>query len=79
MALERIDVSGPKLPEGSQPGIELLKWLGPQPVDTTLRVHGGLDETGIAQHAKMLGHGWLRHIELTLDLSHGLFGRDQKA
>ena len=39
----------------------------------------GFDETGLAQHAQVLGHGRLRHAELMLDLSHRLLGRHQQA
>jgi len=54
VALESIYVSGPEPAELSQPGIELLKWFRFQPVETALCVHGGLDETGIAEHAQVL-------------------------
>jgi len=73
MAFESIDVGGPESAELSQPGIELLKWFRFQAVETALRVHGGFYETGIAQHAQVLGHGRLRHAKLALDLSHRLF------
>ena len=76
---QSIQVSGPEPAELSQPGIHLLKRFGFQPVEASLRVHRGLDETGVAQHSQVLGHGWLRHMELTLDLSHRLLGRDQEA
>src|SRR5947208_14566903 len=76
---ESIQVSGPEPAELSQPCIHLLKWSRFQPVETALCVHRGLDETGVAQHSQVLGHGRLRHTKLTLDLSHRLFGRDQQA
>lgn len=78
VAFESIDVSGPEAAELRQPGIELLKWLGFEPVETALRVDRGFDEAGIAQHAQVFGNGGLRHAKLALDLSHGLFGRDEQ-
>jgi hypothetical protein len=72
VAFESIYVSIPEPAELSQPGIHLLKWFRSQPVETALRVHRGFHETGLAQHAQVLGHGRLRHMKLTLDLSHRL-------
>ena len=72
VAFEGIQVSGPEAAELSQPGIDLLKWFRFQPVETALRVHRGFHETGVAQHAQVLGHGRLRHTKLALDLSHRL-------
>ena len=79
VAFERIDVSGPEPAERRQPGIHLLKRFRLQPVETALRVHRGFHETGLAQHPQVLGHGRLRHPQLTLDLAHRLFRRDQQA
>ena len=79
MAFESIDVRGPEPAELIQPGIDLLKWFRPQPVETPLRVHSGLHETGVAQHSQVLRHRRLRHTKLILDLSHRLLRRDQKA
>ncbi len=79
VAFESVHVSGPEPAEGSQPGIDFLKWFGFQPVETALGVHRGFHETGLAQHAQVLGHGRLRHTKLALDLSHRLLGRDQEA
>ena len=70
VAFESIYVSGPEAAELSQPGINLLKWFGVQPVETALCGHRGFYETGLAQHSQVLGHRWLRHAELTLDFSH---------
>ena len=53
MALESIYVNGPEPAELSQPGIDLLKWFRFQPVETALRVHCGLHETGLAQHSQV--------------------------
>src|SRR3954468_16529067 len=79
MAFKRIDVSGPESTERRQPGIHFLKWFRFQPVDTPLCVDGRFHEAGLAQHAQVLRHGRLSHIELPLDVSHRLFRRDQEA
>src|SRR3984957_17495755 len=79
VAFESIQMSGPEPAELSQPGIHLLRWFRLQPVETALCVHCRLHETGVSQHAQVLGHGRLRHTKLTLDLSHRLLGRDQEA
>jgi len=73
MPFESVYVGGPEPPELSQPGIQLPKWFRFQPVETALGVHRGFHETSLAQHAQVLGHGRLRHTQLALDLSHGLF------
>ena len=54
VAFESIYVSGPEPAERSQPGIDLLKWFGFQPVETALCVDRGFHETGLAQHAQVL-------------------------
>jgi len=54
VAFERIEVSGPKPTERSQPGIHLVKWFRFQSVETTLCVHGGFHETGLSQHSQVL-------------------------
>jgi len=72
VAFESIYVSGPESAELSQPGVQLLEWFRPQPVETALCIHRGFHETGVAQHTQVLGHGRLRHTKLTLDLSHRL-------
>ena len=73
VAFESIYVSGPEPAELGQPGIHLLEWLGFQAVEAALGGHFGFHETSLAQHAQVLGHGWLRHAKLALDLSHRLF------
>ncbi len=79
VAFERIYVSIPEAAELGQPGIDLLKSFRFQTVEAALCVHRGFHETGVAQHAQMLGHGRLRHTKLTLNLSHRLLRRDQEA
>ena len=54
MALESVDVSGPKLAEGSQPRIHFLKWFRFQLVDTALCVDRGFHEAGLSQHSQVL-------------------------
>jgi len=73
MSFESIYVGGPEAAELSQPGIQLLKRFGVQPVETALRVDRGFHETGLAQHSKVLGNGRLRHTKLALDLADRLF------
>ena len=72
MALERIQMSGPEAAERSQPGIQFLKWFRFQSVESPLCVHGGLHETGLAEHAQVFRDGRLRHSQLPLDLSNRL-------
>ena len=79
VAFERIDVRGPEPPELIQPGIDLLERLRPQPVEAALCIHRGFHEPGLAQHAQVLGHGRLRHPQLTLDLADRLLRGDQQA
>ena len=54
VAFQSIYVRRPEPAERSQPGIDLLKWFGFQPVETALCVHRGFDETGITQHPQVL-------------------------
>src|SRR5438270_11816354 len=78
VAFESIDVSGPEPPERSQPGVDRLKWLGSQPVETALGVHRGFHETGLSQHPQVFGNGGLRQSQLLFDITDGsLRGREQ--
>jgi len=79
VALKSIDVSRPEAAELSQPDIEFLKWFRPETIQPTLRIHSGLYKAGFAQHPQVLGHSRLRHAQLSLDFTYGLFGRDQEA
>jgi hypothetical protein len=54
VAFESIYVSGPEPAERTQPRIYLLKWFRLQPVETSLCVHRGFDETGLAQYSQVL-------------------------
>lgn len=69
MALERIYMFGPDPSELDEPVIDFLEWLGLEPIDSALCVHGGFHEAGIAQHPQVLRHSRLRHPKLPLDLS----------
>src|SRR2546422_5172569 len=79
VAFESIYMSGPEPTERSEPGIQLLQGLWLQAVEPALCVHRGFHETGLAQHAQVLGDRGLRHPQSALDLSHRLLGRDQEA
>jgi len=79
VAFESVYMSGPEPAERSQPGIHLLKRFRFQPIETALCVHRRFHETGVAQHAQVLGHGRLGHTKLALDLSNRLLRRDQQA
>ena len=74
MAFEGVEVNRPELAELIEPGIEFLKRFGPETVEAALSVDGGFDETGVAEHAEVLGDGGLRHAELTFDVADGLLG-----
>jgi hypothetical protein len=54
VALKSIEVSGPEPTKRSQPGIDLLKGLGLEAVETALCIHCGLHETGISQYSQVL-------------------------
>src|SRR5215472_9228730 len=71
-------MSGPEPAELRQPGIHFLKWFWLETVKTALCIHGGLYEAGLAQHSQMLGHGRLRHTELTLDVPNRLLRQDEQ-
>src|SRR5579864_2542901 len=79
MPFESVYVGGPEPAELSQPSVNLLKWFRFQPVETALGVHRRFHETGLAQHAQVLGYGRLRHTKLALDVAHRLFRRGQEA
>jgi hypothetical protein len=78
VAFESIDVSGPEPTERSQPGVDLPKRAGSQPVETALCVHRAFHETGLSQHPQVLGNGGLRQSQLLFDITDGsLRGREQ--
>jgi hypothetical protein len=56
VTFESVYMRAPEPAEGSQPGIDLLKGLGSDPVETALGIHRAFHETGISQHAQVLGN-----------------------
>ena len=79
VAFERIHVSGPEPAERSEPGLDFLKWFRPQPVE-----HGAVRPRWIRRNpprAARAGASTRLAVacELTLDLAHRLFGRDEQA
>lgn len=78
MALERIDVCGPELPELVQPGVHFAEPFRLEPVDATLRVYGGLHEAGLPQHAQVLGNGRLRDAKPPFELADRLLRGGQQ-
>ena len=79
VAFERIHVLGPESAERGEPIIQFPQRLWAQAIETALRIDRGLDEARLAQHAEVLGNGWLRHAQLALDVSHGLLRREEQA
>jgi hypothetical protein len=79
VALESVYVLGPETAEGSEPGVHLLKGFGLEAIEATLGIHSGFDETGVAENAKVLGDGGLRHVKLALNLADGVLRGEQKA
>jgi len=78
VAFERIYVSRPEPTERSQPGIDLPKWFGSQPVETALCVHGEFHETGLSEYSQVLGNRGLRQSQLLFEITYGsLGGREQ--
>src|SRR5438105_840789 len=56
MAFQRVDVGGPQAPEVREPFVDFLEWPRPDPVDATLGIHSGFDESGVAKDPKVLGN-----------------------
>lgn len=79
MAFERVHVARPESAELFQPVVHLLKWFWFQPVETSLRVHRGLHEAGVAEHPQVFRDRGLRQVQPLLDFAHRLLGRGQKA
>src|SRR5262249_31142466 len=79
MAFERIKVGRPEAPERSEPGIDLHERLVPDPIDAPLGFDARLHESGLAQHAEVLGDRSLRHPQPALDLADGSLRRREQA
>lgn len=75
MALERIEMDGPELPERREPCIDFHQRLRPNAVKPALRIDTRFDETRIAQHAQVLRNRGLGQIQRVLDVAHRLLGR----
>ena len=54
VAFESIDVRGPEPAERSQPGVDLPKRFGFEPVETALCIYRRLYETGLAEYSEVL-------------------------
>jgi len=78
VAFQSIDALGPEAAELRQPFIDFLERLGFDSVEAALRIHRGFDEAGVAEHPQVLGDGWLRHAQPTLDFANGLLVRGKK-
>lgn len=55
----------------SQPGVELLKGLGPNSVHAPLRIGPGFDQAGVAHHPEVLGDRWLAEPQSLDQLADG--------
>jgi hypothetical protein len=78
VALERIDVGRPVAAERSEPCVYLHEWLGPDPVETPLRIHARFHEAGLTQYPQMFGNRGLWQSQLLFDITYGsLRGREQ--
>ena len=64
MGFQSIEVSCPEGAIRSQPVVERPKWLGAYPVQATLGVRAGLDESGFFEHPKMLRDGRLTEVQV---------------
>src|SRR5262249_30339855 len=78
MAFECVEMRRPEVAGGGEPGVHLTQRVWLQAIEPALGVDRGLHETGVAQHAEVLGYGRLRHPELPLDLPHRLLGRGEE-
>ena len=79
VAFERVDVGGPETAERSEPRVDFLERFRIQPVKAALRVHRGVDESCLAQHAQVLGNSRLGQTQSALDFADGLLGACQQA
>ena len=79
VSFQGIDVGRPEAAEGRQPLLDFLKRLRLQPIQSSLGIDGGFDESRFAQHPQMFGDRRLRHAQPTLDLADRLLRRDEQA
>lgn len=63
----------PHLPVGRQPGVDLGERFGAQPVPAALGVLADFDQSGLAQHLEVFGHGGLAQREVVDEVADGSF------
>ena len=79
VTLKGVDAGGPETAEGVEPGVDFLEGLGAETVQSALSVDGGFDEARFTKDAQMLGDGGLGHLQLPLEVAHGLLGSGEEA
>src|SRR5262245_36009456 len=78
MVLEAIEVCRPQLAIRREPVVELCKRFRPDAVQPALCVCADVDEPGVLQDAKMLGHGGLADPEAADELANRPFALPQQ-
>jgi hypothetical protein len=73
VVFEAVKVRRPELAIRGEPFVELRERLGSDAIEAPLRVCACLDETGVPQHAKVLGHRRLADTEAVDKLAHRPF------
>jgi hypothetical protein len=68
----------PELSVGGDPGIDLPERIRAESIHAPLAVDADVDEPGVAQHSKVLGHERLAHREPIDELAHGPFAVAQQ-
>lgn len=56
MGIEPVEPGFPEISETLEPHVEIAKALGSQSVESALRAHLGVDQTGRLENAKVLGY-----------------------
>ncbi len=79
MALERIHVRRPKLPEGREPSVDFHQRLGADPIHAPLGIHTRDDEARLAQDAEVLRDRGLRHPKPALEVAYRTLRRREQA
>jgi hypothetical protein len=69
VVFEAVKVRRPELAVRAEPFVELRERLGPDAIQASLRVCARLDEAGVPQHAKVLGHRRLADPEAVDELA----------
>src|SRR2546423_15646362 len=65
---ERVEALAPEAAVGFQPSVDLLERLGPHPVEPALGVLAHLYQSGLAQHAQVLGDAGLAEMQTLHEL-----------